>query len=177
MPRPVGWVPSRHARFARVAPAMGRHDYRDARGRFRRATATEALLSDIREARAATGKQQFDVFRGRLTDRHFAIRRRQFTPLDREEVQAIVGRVQRRVRQALYNRLIQTSPVDTGLLRSQWRLTPTGVSNRVPYVRQTEYVNRSSRGYIRRAVRYAVIMANKTRPKRPVQGRVKTIRL
>ena len=154
----VGWRPSRHAVFAEVAPALGRHSYRDTRGRFRRATPTEAGRQDIAEARALTSARgaQFGVFRGRLSDRAFAIRRGREVPLDRAMIEAVLNSASRRGIQLLYNRLVATSPVDTGLLRSQWRTSRRGVTNSVPYVQQTEFVNRSSRGYIRRAIRWTL---------------------
>ena len=154
----VGWRPSKHAVFAEVAPPLGRHAFRGPSGRFRRATPQEARAQDIREAIALTASRgdQFGVFAGRLTDRRFAVRRGITLELNQEQVRAVINSTAARSLQMLYNRLVQTSPVDTGLLRSQWRATDAGISNSVPYWYDTEYVNRSSRGYTRRAVAWTM---------------------
>lgn len=149
------------ARFAGVAPA-GRHTIRDARGRFARGTEAQRLGQDVAEAqrefgmRQRGGGPQFGVFAGRLTGRQFAIRRGEMIGLYEQQIRATVNASKDFAIQLLYDRLVATSPVDTGLLRSQWRADRLGVSNAVPYVRQTEFVNRRSRGYIRRAVSWTL---------------------
>lgn len=158
----IGWKPASVTRFAEVAPAVGRHSFRDERGRFRKATAAEGYAQDIGEAQSLTASrgERFGVFRGRLSDRAFAIREGAAVPLDSERIRAVVNATAEGAVQILFDRLIVTSPVATGLLRSQWRATPLGVTNNTPYVGQTEYVNRSSRGYIRRAVSYTLHRVN-----------------
>ena len=58
--------------------------------------------------------------------------------------------------QYCYQRLVETSPVDTGLLQSQWRADRYGIRNRVPYIWATEDRNRSSRGYVLRAIHWSL---------------------
>ena len=181
MPRSrVGWRPSaRHtpevaphptAAFPTRTQRIGRaHPIRDVLGRFAYGTQRQRYAADIGEARAGyhrqaiSGGQQFGVFEGRLTGREVAIRKGAAVALDEREVRAVIQGMSESARRLLYRRLIATSPVDTGLLRSQWRLTEGGVANRVPYVWQTEVRNRSSRGYIRRAIRLTLRLTRNAR--------------
>ena len=147
------------SRLQRAPVVNPQFRYRDpATGRFRAATLAEKFELDVMDARALyfnqrlkTG-QEYQVFRGQRTRAHFAIRRGKFIDLDSD----IIGRqVEKSVKQGtryLIKELRLTSPVDTGLLRSRWQIRSNAVVNDVPYVYQTEYINRSSKGYIRRAV-------------------------
>lgn len=162
-PHPTAAFPTRTRRIGRA------HPIRDVRGRFAYGTAQQRYAADIGEARAGyrqqaiSGGPRFGVFAGRLTGREFAVRKGAAVPLDAIETQAVIQGLSDSARRLLYRRLIATSPVDTGLLRSQWRLVGEGVANRVPYVWQTEYRNPSSRGYIRRAIRLTLRLTRNAR--------------
>ena len=186
MPRTsVGWTPSRHAVFpTRTAPLGRAHPIRDPRGRFALGTPVQRLESDIAEAQRQFQAQaqargpEFGVFQGRLSRRPFAIRRGVPLPLDAQQVRATIQGMSRSAARIMYQRVVATSPVDTGLLRSQWRLEPNAVTNNVPYVPQTEFVNRSSRGYIRRALQYTLRqIARRSRRRGRRQPSIRTVRL
>ena len=127
-------------------------------GRYRAATAAEKLRQDVLDAKAAyfaqrvkTGRE-YQAFRGARSGAHFAIRRGEFIDLDARLMGRQVEQSTREGTRYLIKQLRVTSPVDTGLLRSRWQIRQNAVVNDVPYVFQTEYVNRSSKGYVRRAV-------------------------
>lgn len=133
--------------------------YRDARGRFRAFTPEERFQLDTMDARAeyharrvAGQTREYDVFRGARSGVEFGIRRGAIVPLNERTLERQVESLADKGSTYLLRELRVVSPIDTGLLRSRWQLGRNQVSNDVPYVPQTEYINRSSRGYIRRAV-------------------------
>ena len=153
-------------------------------GRFRAYTPAEKLLLDQMDAVADfraylldpaaqarqrgmhPGSQLFRHYRGTRSQQEFALRydrAQQETRLYGLEEGFLGRQVERLSGEGtlfLWRELKSTSPVDTGLLVSNWRIGGTvggvrhqdRVWNPVPYVFDTEYRNRSSRGYIKRAV-------------------------
>ena len=157
--------------------------FRDPRGRFRAGTPAELFALDTLDAqaeyyarRAEGSAREYSVWRGARTGREFAVRRGAIVPLDGPTMQAQVQTLAGLASVYLLGQLRLTSPVDTGLLRSQWRIAGNAVENPTPYTAQTEYVNRSSRGYVRRAV--AKTMRQMARQGVPgVRSRTVTVRL
>ena len=152
--------------------------YRDERGRFRAATPEERFTLDVLDAQAQyyaqrlAGGHEYGVFAGARTGRRFAIRRGAVVGLENRMMIRQVERIADLGSLYLLKELRRTSPVDTGLLRSRWQIVPDAVVNDVPYVFQTEYVNRSSRGYVRRAVRRTLrYMRNNAMPIARQRGR------
>ena len=145
------------AQRARIVNA--RHRFRDERGRFRAGTAAERYQQDVLDAtaayfgaRLAGQKREYSVYEGARTRREFAIRRGRLVPLDREVIRKTLKEYEGVGILLLLWELRRTSPVDTGLLRSQWRSEPGYIINPVPYTHATNYINESSRGYVDRAI-------------------------
>ena len=135
-------TPRRRAPRRTPAPTS-REVYRDDRGRFRKATEEERFASDVRAGtaayfagRAAGQRQQFSVFEGRLSGRQFAIRRGRAVPLDAYRLAFVIDSIAGAAAQFFHREVVITSPVDTGLLRSRWRLAGDEVDNDTPYLPQ-----------------------------------------
>ena len=117
-----------------------REIFRDARGRFRRATGEEALASDVRAGtaeyyrRRLAGGRQFATFRGRRSGQTFAIRRGRLVPLGQDQLRIIVDDAAGDAARFFLDEVVLQSPVDTGLLQSRWTLRRYQVSNDTPYL-------------------------------------------
>jgi hypothetical protein len=68
-----------------------------------------------------------------------------FTLLNRNEIRSVITPITRRVAEQLLSMAVSATPVDSGNLRSGWRMTPGQapgafiVENTVPYGRYVEF--------------------------------------
>lgn len=157
-----------------TAPVSQAFRPRDASGRFRRATPSERRAADIRDIIATVPSQQpFVRFRGKRTKREFALRRDQFVALDEFAVQSTVERVASIATVHLYGLVLQRSPVDTGLMRSSFRIVPDGLVNPVPYTMSVE----RRYHFIARSIRDTMRWASTHRLQTTIRPRTTVVRI